>query len=66
ASGADWLILDEPSNHLDGRHRQQLYERLQQWRAWASGADWLILDEPSNHLDGRHRQQLYERLQQWR
>ncbi|MCU1041429.1 ATP-binding cassette domain-containing protein [Stenotrophomonas maltophilia] len=32
ASGADWLILDEPSNHLDARHRQQLYERLQQWR----------------------------------
>ncbi|KAG1388934.1 hypothetical protein G6F58_013401 [Rhizopus delemar] len=32
ASGADWLILDEPSNHLDTRHRQQLYEQLQQWR----------------------------------
>lgn len=32
ASGADWLILDEPSNHLDARHRQQLYEQLQQWR----------------------------------
>uniref|UniRef100_UPI00289C69E3 ATP-binding cassette domain-containing protein n=1 Tax=Stenotrophomonas indicatrix TaxID=2045451 RepID=UPI00289C69E3 len=25
ASGADWLILDEPSNHLDARHRHQLY-----------------------------------------
>ncbi|NRP03830.1 ATP-binding cassette domain-containing protein [Stenotrophomonas maltophilia] len=24
--------LDEPSNHLDARHRQQLYEQLQQWR----------------------------------
>ncbi|HEL2981176.1 TPA: ABC-F family ATP-binding cassette domain-containing protein [Stenotrophomonas maltophilia] len=32
ASGADWLILDEPSNHLDARHRQQLYTQLQQWR----------------------------------
>ncbi|WP_295576678.1 ATP-binding cassette domain-containing protein [uncultured Stenotrophomonas sp.] len=32
ASGADWLILDEPSNHLDARHRQQLYEQLRQWR----------------------------------
>ncbi|WP_313439266.1 ATP-binding cassette domain-containing protein [Stenotrophomonas sp.] len=32
ASNADWLILDEPSNHLDARHRQQLYEHLQQWR----------------------------------
>lgn len=32
ASGADWLILDEPSNHLDARHRQQLYDQLQQWR----------------------------------
>ncbi len=32
ASGADWLILDEPSNHLDARHRQRLYERLRQWR----------------------------------
>ncbi|HEL4831603.1 TPA: ABC-F family ATP-binding cassette domain-containing protein [Stenotrophomonas maltophilia] len=32
ASSADWLILDEPSNHLDARHRQQLYEQLQQWR----------------------------------
>lgn len=31
ASGADWLILDEPSNHLDARHRQQLYAQLQQW-----------------------------------
>lgn len=32
ASGADWLILDEPSNHLDARHRHQLYEQLRQWR----------------------------------
>lgn len=32
ASDADWLILDEPSNHLDAQHRQQLYGQLQQWR----------------------------------
>lgn len=32
ASGADWLILDEPSNHLDARHRHQLYVQLQQWQ----------------------------------
>lgn len=32
ASGAGWLILDEPSNHLDTHHRQQLYAQLQQWR----------------------------------
>jgi len=31
ASGADWLILDEPSNHLDARNLQQLYQQLQQW-----------------------------------
>lgn len=31
ASSADWLILDEPSNHLDARNRQQLYQQLQQW-----------------------------------
>lgn len=32
ASAADWLILDEPSNHLDARHRAQLQEALAQWR----------------------------------
>ncbi|AWH31806.1 ATP-binding cassette domain-containing protein [Stenotrophomonas sp. SAU14A_NAIMI4_8] len=32
ASGADWLILDEPSNHLDAQHRRQLQAQLQQWR----------------------------------
>ena len=30
-SGADLLILDEPSNHLDRLSRQRLYRRLQQW-----------------------------------
>ncbi|TBU75399.1 ABC-F family ATP-binding cassette domain-containing protein [Phytopseudomonas daroniae] len=29
--GADLLILDEPSNHLDRVSRQRLYRRLQQW-----------------------------------
>lgn len=30
-SGADFLILDEPSNHLDQTARQALADRLQQW-----------------------------------
>jgi len=32
-SGADLLILDEPSNHLDHLSRQHLCRRLQQWPA---------------------------------
>jgi len=30
-SGADFLILDEPSNHLDRHHRQALIAQLQRW-----------------------------------
>ncbi|MDF1643216.1 MAG: ABC-F family ATP-binding cassette domain-containing protein [Pseudomonadales bacterium] len=30
-SGADFLILDEPSNHLDRPNRQALIEQLQHW-----------------------------------
>jgi ATPase subunit of ABC transporter with duplicated ATPase domains len=30
-SEADFLILDEPSNHLDRPHRQRLIEQLQRW-----------------------------------
>lgn len=30
-SDADYLILDEPSNHLDRQHRQALMAQLQQW-----------------------------------
>jgi ATPase subunit of ABC transporter with duplicated ATPase domains len=30
-SDADFLILDEPSNHLDRPNRQALYEQLQRW-----------------------------------
>jgi ATPase subunit of ABC transporter with duplicated ATPase domains len=30
-SGADFLILDEPSNHLDRLNRQALIEQLQRW-----------------------------------
>lgn len=32
-SGADWLILDEPSNHLDARQRQRLAAQIEAWRA---------------------------------
>lgn len=32
ASGADWLILDEPSNHLDARRRSELETQLSRWR----------------------------------
>lgn len=28
---ADWLILDEPSNHLDAEHRRDLIEQLRRW-----------------------------------
>ncbi len=31
-TGADMLILDEPSNHLDRASRQALIEQLQQWQ----------------------------------
>jgi ATPase subunit of ABC transporter with duplicated ATPase domains len=31
-SGADFLILDEPSNHLDRGNRRALFEQLQRWR----------------------------------
>ena len=31
-SGADFLILDEPSNHLDRQHRQALIAQLQRWQ----------------------------------
>lgn len=30
-SEADWLILDEPSNHLDHQHRRALIEQLRRW-----------------------------------
>lgn len=30
-SNADFLVLDEPSNHLDRPHRQALVEQLQHW-----------------------------------
>lgn len=32
ASAADWLILDEPSNHLDRQQRALLVQQLQRWR----------------------------------
>ncbi len=30
-SAADWLILDEPSNHLDAGRRQKLIEQVRNW-----------------------------------
>lgn len=30
-SNADFLVLDEPSNHLDRPNRQALIEQLQRW-----------------------------------
>jgi ATPase subunit of ABC transporter with duplicated ATPase domains len=32
ASDADFLLLDEPSNHLDAEAREQLYEAIRAWR----------------------------------
>jgi len=32
ASDAQWLILDEPSNHLDATQRARLADRIAQWR----------------------------------
>lgn len=32
ASAADWLLLDEPSNHLDAGQHRLLQEHLAQWR----------------------------------
>ncbi|RMX03486.1 ABC transporter ATP-binding protein [Corticibacter populi] len=31
-SGAGWLILDEPSNHLDARGREDLIDQLRRWQ----------------------------------
>src|SRR3546814_9390964 len=31
-AGADWLIHDGPSNHLDHARRRDLIEQLQRWR----------------------------------
>jgi len=34
-SGASWLVLDEPSNHLDGAGRDWLHRKLAAWRGGA-------------------------------
>lgn len=46
-SGADWLILDEPSNHLDRAGREALREQLQRWRGGLIliSHDPLLLDD---------------------
>lgn len=50
ASGADWLILDEPSNHLDARRRRELEDQLARWRGGliVISHDRALLD----HMDG--------------
>ncbi|MFV3304244.1 ABC-F family ATP-binding cassette domain-containing protein [Pseudomonas sp. NY15181] len=44
---ADWLILDEPSNHLDRAGREGLREQLQRWRGGLVliSHDRLLLDD---------------------
>jgi len=49
ASDADWLILDEPSNHLDKRHRSLLQQQLSQWRAGL-----LVISHDRRLLEGMH------------
>lgn len=49
-SGADLLILDEPSNHLDQASRQRLYRRLQQWPGGL-----LVISHDRELLDGMQR-----------
>ncbi|MFR0690021.1 ABC-F family ATP-binding cassette domain-containing protein [Enterobacterales bacterium AE_CKDN230030158-1A_HGKHYDSX7] len=46
-SDADWLILDEPSNHLDRAGRDALREQLQRWRGGLMliSHDRLLLDD---------------------
>lgn len=46
-SDADWLILDEPSNHLDRAGREALREQLQRWRGGLIliSHDRLLLDD---------------------
>jgi len=49
-SGADLLILDEPSNHLDQASRQRLYERLRQWPGGL-----VVISHDRQLLDGMQR-----------
>lgn len=49
-SGAEFLILDEPSNHLDRRQRRQLLEQL---RAWPNGL--LVISHDRQLLESMQR-----------
>jgi len=49
-SAADWLILDEPSNHLDRAGREALREQLQRWRGGL-----LLVSHDRLLLDGMQR-----------
>ncbi|UCJ17695.1 ATP-binding cassette domain-containing protein [Pseudomonas sp. MM211] len=48
--GADLLILDEPSNHLDRLSRQHLYRHLQQWPGGL-----LVISHDRELLEGMQR-----------
>ncbi|MGB1560489.1 MAG: ABC-F family ATP-binding cassette domain-containing protein [Sinimarinibacterium flocculans] len=47
--GADFLVLDEPSNHLDRQHRDALIEQL---RRWPGGL--LVVSHDRSLLDSLH------------
>ncbi|WP_447590433.1 ATP-binding cassette domain-containing protein [Aquipseudomonas campi] len=47
---ADFLVLDEPSNHLDRAGRQRLYQRLAAWRGGL-----LVVSHDRALLDGMQR-----------
>jgi ATPase subunit of ABC transporter with duplicated ATPase domains len=50
---ADLLVLDEPSNHLDRRHRGFLLDRMQAWRQ--SGRGLLLISHDRELLEHAER-----------
>lgn len=52
-SDAGLLVLDEPSNHLDARHRAFLARQLDEWRA--SGPGLLLITHDRNLLEHADR-----------
>lgn len=53
ASDAGFLVLDEPSNHLDANARHWLYEQLQQWNGGALiiSHDRVLLDHVEDVIE---------------